>query len=105
VRVLTPLPYWAGNVAKRQGVALHQATYGDLRKAHPDLPSQLVISSRMKATEALRSAFALQKKGKKVSAPHWQRGKVRYDARSFRFEKERGVVGLTTAAGRIKFPC
>jgi hypothetical protein len=51
----------------------------------------------MKATEALRSAFALQKKGKKVSAPHWQRGMVRYDARSFRFEKERGVVGLATA--------
>ena len=89
---------------ENNGVALHQATYGDLRKAHPDLPSQLVISSRMKATEALRSAFALQKKGKKVSAPHWQRGMVRYDARSFRFEKERGVVGLATVAGRIKFP-
>jgi putative transposase len=89
---------------EKNGVALHQATYGDLRKADPDLPSQLVISSRMKATETLRSAFALQKKGKKVSAPHWERGMVRYDARSFRFEKERGVVGLATVAGRIKFP-
>jgi transposase len=67
-----------------------QATYGDLRKAHPDLPSQLVISSRMKATQALRSAFALQKKGKKVSAPQWQRGVVRYDARAFASKKSGG---------------
>jgi putative transposase len=85
---------------EKNGVALRQATYGDLRKAHPDLPSQLVISSRMKATEALRSAFALQKKGKKVSAPHWQRGMVHYDARSFRFEKER-ALHLSPASPRL----
>jgi hypothetical protein len=54
---------------REKNVALHQASYGDLRKAHPDLPPRLVISSRMKATEALRSASALQKKGKKVSVP------------------------------------
>jgi putative transposase len=29
---------------------------------------------------------------------------MRYDARSFRFEKDRAVVGLATVAGRIKFP-
>jgi putative transposase len=37
------------------GVTLHKATYYDLRAAHPSLPSQLVISSRMKATEAVKS--------------------------------------------------
>jgi hypothetical protein len=42
-------------------------------QAHPDLPSQVVISARMKATQA-RSPFASRKKAKKVSAPHWQRG-------------------------------
>jgi putative transposase len=89
---------------EKNGIALHQATYANLRKAHPDLPSQLVISARMKATEALRSAFSLQKKGKKVSAPHWDRGMVRYDARSFRIEKDKGVIGLATVAGRIKLP-
>jgi hypothetical protein len=41
---------------EKNGVAPHQATYGDLRKAHPDLPSQLVISSRMKATDGVRLA-------------------------------------------------
>jgi putative transposase len=88
---------------EKNGVTLHHATDDDMRKAHPDLPSQLVISARMKATEALRSAFALQRKGKKVSAPHWERGMVRYDAPSFRVEKE-GIVGLSTTAGRIKLP-
>jgi putative transposase len=89
---------------EKNGVTLHQLTYTDLRKAHPELPSQLVISARMKATEALRSTFALQKKGKKVSAPHWDRGMVRYDVRSFRVEKDKAIVGLSTTAGRIKFP-
>jgi hypothetical protein len=56
----------------------------------------------MKATEALRSAFSLQKKGKKVSAPHWDRGMVRYDARSFRIEKDKGVVGLATVRRSYK---
>jgi putative transposase len=90
--------------SEKNGVTLHQLTYAKLRKAHPDLPSQLVISARMKATEALKSAFALQKKKKKVSAPHWDRGIVRYDARSFRVELGAGLVGLSTVAGRTKFP-
>jgi putative transposase len=89
---------------EKNGVTLHQLTYATLRKAHPNLPSQLVISARMKATEAIKSAFASQKKDKKVSAPHWERGMVRYDARSFRIERDRGVVGLATVAGRIKLP-
>jgi putative transposase len=89
---------------EKNGITLHHATYGGLRKAHPNLPSQLVVSARMKATEALKSAFALQKKGKKVSAPHWERGTARYDARSFRVEREKGVVGLSTVAGRLKLP-
>ena len=42
--------------------------------------------------EALKSAFALHKKGKKVPAPHFERGMVRYDARSLRVEKDRGSV-------------
>jgi putative transposase len=86
------------------GVTLHKATYYDLRADHPALPSQLVISSRMKATEAVKSAFALLKKGKKVGAPHTERGSVRYDARTYRMEVEKGLVGLSTVEGRIKFP-
>jgi hypothetical protein len=58
----------------RRTVSLHQATYADLRKAYPDLPSQPAISARMKATQARRSAFALRKKASLGSA--WQRGVV-----------------------------
>lgn len=86
------------------GVTLHKATYYDQRAEHPALPSQLVISSRMKATEAVKSAFALLKKGRKVGAPHTERGSVRYDARTYRMEIEKGLVGLSTVEGRIKFP-
>jgi len=90
--------------SEKNGVTLHQLTCATLRKSHPELPSQLVISARMKATEALKSAFALHKKGKKVSAPRWERGMVRYDARSFRLEKDKGIVELATVAGRVKLP-
>lgn len=58
----------------------------------------------MKATEALKSALALRKKGKKVSMPRAERGCARYDARTYRMEVENGIVGLSTVAGRIKFP-
>ncbi|MGF7211431.1 IS605 OrfB family transposase [Skermanella aerolata] len=86
------------------GVALHRATYYELRGQHPNLPSQLVISARMKARDAIRSAAALEKAGRKVSAPQTQRASVRYDARTYRLEPGNGVVGLSTVAGRIKFP-
>lgn len=87
----------------KNGVELYKATYYTLRAQHPTLASPLVVSARMKATEAPKSAFALRKKGKPVTAPHGERGCVRYDARSYRMEADRRVVGLSTVAGRIKF--
>jgi IS605 OrfB family transposase len=39
-----------------------------------------------------------------VSAPTTERGCVRYDARTYRMEVDKGVVGLSTVAGRIRFP-
>lgn len=92
------------SASEKNGVELHKATYYRLRALHPALPSQLVVSARMKATEALKSAFALRGKGKKVSAPHAERGSVRYDARTYRMEGAKGVVGLSTVAGRVKMP-
>jgi putative transposase len=89
---------------EKNGVTLHKSTYYDLRAEHPTLPSQLVISARMKATEAIKSAIVLEKTGRKVSAPKTDRGSVRYDARTYRMEPENGIVGLSTVAGRIKFP-
>jgi IS605 OrfB family transposase len=95
---------WGWERREKNGVALHKATYYALRAAHPDLPSQLVVSARMKATEALKAALALAKKGKRASAPRTERGTVRYDQRSYRMEPGKGIVGLATTAGRIKLP-
>ncbi|MDP2873627.1 MAG: transposase, partial [Bacillota bacterium] len=55
--------------SQKNGVRLHHATYYSLRERFPELPAQLVIAARVRATEAVRSALALQRKGRKVSRP------------------------------------
>lgn len=92
---------------EKNGVTLHKATYYDLRGQYPDLPSQLVISARVRATESVASAFALRKKKnrkgelKKVSCPHSNLVPIRYDARSYRFNPAHRLAHLSTVAGRI----
>lgn len=85
------------------GVELHKATYHKLRK-QLDLPSQLVVSARMKAVEALKSARALEKSGKKVSRPGLKSPAVRFDARSYKLDWEKLVVKLTVIGGRVELP-
>ena len=86
----------------KNGVELHKATYSDLRARFPQLPSQLVCASRVKATEAIASAMALAKKGKKVSGPQSKSCPIRYDARSYRVIRSEGVVSLATISKRQK---
>lgn len=89
---------WANDT--KNGVTLHHATYRPFREQHPRLPSQLVVSARMKATEALKSAFARRRKGKTASCPHARRGSVRYDARSFSIDLDARIVSLASTGGR-----
>lgn len=84
----------------KNGVALHKATYYQLREKHPSLPAQLVCAARVKATEAISSAFALRAKGRKVHCPRTKTGSIRYDARSHRVLP--GEASLATTVGRIK---
>lgn len=91
---------WAEQV--KNGVELHKATYYALREQFPKLPSQLICASRVKATEAIASAMALAKKGKKVSGPQSKSCPIRYDARSYRVLREDNTVSLATIAGRQK---
>ena len=86
----------------KNGVELHKATYSDLRARFPQLPSQLVCASRVKATEAVASTMALAKKGKKVSGPKSKSCPIRYDARSYRVIRGEGVVSLATINKRQK---
>jgi len=82
------------------GVDLHHATYRFERET-TSLPSQLVCSARMKATEALKSAKAKLKKGKKASCPTGKALTVRYDARSATIRLDKGTAFLSSVEGRI----
>lgn len=82
------------------GVDLHHLTYSDERQK-TNLPSQLVISARMKATEALKSAKARLKKGKKVSCPSTKNLCIRYDARSATIRLDKQIATLASNVGRI----
>ncbi len=92
------------------GVELHALTYAEQR-ASTHLPSQLICAARVKATEAIKSVMArrkkqvkkyqaLQKQGKAMKplrlarTPHSEMCAIRYDARSFRFERKSRMVSL-----------
>jgi len=84
------------------GVELHKRTYYPLRTAYPDLPSQLVVSARMKATEAVKSALTHQRKGRKASQPRATLCPIRYDVRSYWVKWDRLTCSLATVAGRVE---
>src|SRR5713226_2696257 len=83
---------------QRNSVELHKATYYSLRAEHPTLPSQLVISSRMRAGEAVASALTRQKQGRRTACPTGTMVPIRYDARSYRLAE--GAVSLASIHGR-----
>lgn len=85
---------------EKNGVELHKATYYPLKAEYPKMPCQLLCAARVKATEALKSAFALRKKGGKVSCPKGERVPIRYDARSYRLLVGKGVASLASVNGR-----
>ena len=90
---------WDNDTAN--GGELHKATYYEHRSI-TKLPSQLVCAARVKATEALKSAKAIKKKGKPVSCPKSLRCPIRYDARSYSLWKESLELTLLTIEGRVK---
>ena len=85
------------------GVTLHHQTYNYCRQEF-NLPSQLAISSRMKATEALKSIRERQKQGKKASCPQSKQSSVRYDDRSFSVDFAKNEVKLLTLNKRVSVP-
>ncbi len=104
---------------EKNSIELHKATYYPLREAYPQLPSQLVISARTKATETIKSALAWKIKKerefpkkvakalargkpaptfKPVQCPQSSNCSIRYDQRSYAFYGD--YISLTTIAGR-----
>lgn len=92
---------WDNGIAN--GVELHKATYYDHR-AKFGLPAQLACAARVKATEALKSARVLGKKGKKVRIPQSRSCPIRYDARSYTVWFDRNEVSILAVKGRVKIP-
>jgi IS605 OrfB family transposase len=107
------------------GVELHKRTYYPLRAKFPDLPAQLVCASRVKATEAVKSALTWQKKieqtypkkvakarkqgkeppkFKSVRCPHSAMACMRYDQRSSWVKWVSMTCSLATVVGRIELP-
>jgi len=93
---------WTHN--EKNGVTLHHASYYTEKAACPGLVSDLLIQSRIKATEALKSAFAHQKAGRSVSCPHSSACPPRYNVHTYTLAWEQRTVRLSTAAGRITVP-
>jgi IS605 OrfB family transposase len=90
-----------GFLAKdKNGVSLHKKTYKIVRDY---LPSQLAISSRMKATEALISVFTKTKNKKLGSQPKSKLCSIRYDKNSYSLFLDRKQVSLSTVDGRKKY--
>lgn len=76
---------------------LNRATYKDIRKAIPTLPSALVQTARDTASEALKQTrFRTEIHRKSLT--------IRYDRRTFKFCPDSHTISLTTVAGRLVFP-
>ena len=90
---------WDNNLSS--GVELHKETYYDHRTL-TGLPAQLVCAARVKATEALKSAKVLKRKGNPVKCPISKKCPIRYDARSYTIWFDRSEVSILAIGGRIK---
>jgi putative transposase len=82
------------------GVKLHHATYYPLKADYPDLVSDLHIQARVKATEAVKSALALHKAGRKVNQPCADACPPRYNLHTYRVDWESRTVRLSLIGGR-----
>jgi putative transposase len=110
---------YAWEKGEKNGVELHKTTYYPLRADYLQLPAQLVISARVKATEAVKSALTWKVKRereypkkfakaiargqtaptfKPMHCPQSTNCAIRYDQRSYRVFGD--CVSLATIQGR-----
>jgi len=91
---------WENNI--KNGVKLHHATYRTLRERFPDLPSQLVVTARLRATETLKTALTRKRRKREASCPRSTLTPIRYCARTYALKASQGVVSLSSVEGRLK---
>jgi putative transposase len=83
------------------GVELHKRTYYDIRD-RLNLPSQLIISARQKAAEAIKSVYQGGEKEKTIPTARSYTA-IRYDVRSYSVWFDRNELSISTVAGRQRF--
>jgi putative transposase len=86
---------------ERNGVRLHHALYRPLKAAYAALVSDLHIQARVNATEAVRSALALLRAGKKVAEPRSRACPPRYNLHTYKLDWPAQAVTLSTTSGRL----
>jgi IS605 OrfB family transposase len=82
------------------GVTLHHATYYATKAAYPALVSDLLVQARVKATEAVKSAFVRKKQGRTVRMPQSDACPPRYNLHTYRVDWESQTVRMSTTGGR-----
>ncbi len=85
--------------SQKNGVKLHHATYYTVKELCKGLVSDLIVQARMKATEALRSAFARKKAGRKASQPRSNLCPARYNVHTYKLNWQNSTVNLATSPG------
>jgi putative transposase len=88
---------WANS--EKNGVKLHHATYYTLKELCKGLVSDLIVQARMKATEAVKSAFARKKSGRKATQPRSSLCPARYNIHTYKLNWQTSTVNLATSPG------
>ncbi|KXB06374.1 hypothetical protein AKJ52_02300, partial [candidate division MSBL1 archaeon SCGC-AAA382C18] len=80
---------------------LHDRTYQDVRKKS-DLPANLVIRARDRASEAIKGCVEKLKNEKKASKPEFTSDSIAYDKRTLTVWLDERKCSFSTIDGRIK---
>jgi len=82
---------------------LHDETYYSVRSAFPDLPADLVCSSRLKAAEAVKGVLTKTKHKKYGSQPKSKLQSIRYANKYYRIFPDMKSGNILLIGGRKKF--
>lgn len=79
---------------------LHDQTYSQIRE-ETDLPANLVIRARDRASEAIKGCVEKLKKGEKASRPRFTSDSIAYDKRTLSVWIDERRCSISTVDGRI----
>ena len=85
--------------SEKNGVKLHHATYYPLKELCKGLVSDLIVQARLKATEAVKSAFARKKAGRKATQPRSNLCPARYNVHTYKLNWQTATINLATSPG------